>query len=256
MQVVSLAPVPVASLPWRVGDGPWMLSIICKLTLNLEPGEAVIAKRHDPIYERDRFPDDDGSASLYAPSDLVPARSLVDVMIVGSAYSPRSTATNNLSARLHIKGIDKTLHIEGTGRGFKSAPLGYEFAEASPHNPVGTEGQRRRASHFRRRRSERDEPGAHRAGLWPDRGALAKSARAAARSKRAQAERARRTLPASARLRSELLQRRAARSAAARAAAERRAVAGEPASRSSAAAHTASQRGTAGFRGTARLAPP
>jgi len=31
MQVVSLAPVPVASMPWRIGDSSWVLTVVCKL---------------------------------------------------------------------------------------------------------------------------------------------------------------------------------------------------------------------------------
>ena len=45
MQVVSLAPVPVASLAWRVGDGSWTLGVVCKLTFQLNPGQAKLAKR-------------------------------------------------------------------------------------------------------------------------------------------------------------------------------------------------------------------
>jgi len=142
MQVVSLAPVPVASLPWRLANGPWTLSVICKLPLNLEPGEAVIAKRHDPIYERDRFPNDDPGASLYAPSDLVPHRPLVDVSVVGNAYAPRGGPVKSLAARLCVQSIEKLLSVTvqpvADDDGFKSASLGYEFAEPTETNPVGT----------------------------------------------------------------------------------------------------------------------
>lgn len=142
MQVVSLAPVPVASLAWRVGDGAWALGVVCKLTFQLNPGQAKLAKRHDPIYERDRFPDGDKQASLYAPSDLVPTRPLTDVTLVGSVYAPRGKPTSALDARVRIQSIDKSLHVEAApgsrGKPFKSAPLGYEYAEPSANNPVGT----------------------------------------------------------------------------------------------------------------------
>ncbi len=141
MQVVSLAPVPVASLKWRMGDGAWMLSVICKLTLQLCPGDAEIAKRHDPIHEQDRFPDDDETASLFAPSDLVPQRKLVDVMVVGNTYAPRGTTTTALRARLCVMTIDKRLNVDALDEvPFKSAYLGYEHAEAGPTNPIGTRG--------------------------------------------------------------------------------------------------------------------
>ncbi|HHH31770.1 MAG TPA: DUF2169 domain-containing protein, partial [Polyangiaceae bacterium] len=109
MQVVSLAPVPVASLAWRVGDGAWALGVVCKLTFQLTPGQAKLAKRHDPIYERERFPDGNEHASLYAPSDLIPTRPLTDVTLVGSAYAPRGKPTSSIDVRLRIQTIDKSL---------------------------------------------------------------------------------------------------------------------------------------------------
>jgi hypothetical protein len=141
MQVVSLAPVPVASVTWRIGDGAWSLGVVCKLTFQLMPGDARLAKRHDPIYERERFPDDDTEASMYAPCDLVPARPLTDVTLVGNAYAPRGTPVTTLNARLQVQTIDKSLVIDAvpTPRAvpFKSASLSYECAEPSPTNPLG-----------------------------------------------------------------------------------------------------------------------
>jgi hypothetical protein len=152
MQVVSLAPVPVASLTWRLGEGPWSYTVICKLTLQLGPGDAELAKRHDPIHENDRFPDDDAAASLYAPSDLVPRRKLVDVMVVGNAYAPLGQSSTSLRARLSVMSIDKRLQVVAAAEApFKSAPLGYEYAEAGPTNPVGyANGQSARANHGHR----------------------------------------------------------------------------------------------------------
>ncbi len=109
MDVVSLAPVPVASLTWRRGDGGWALSVACKITIDLRPDSSHLAKSHDPIYEQD----EPGSivARLRAPSDLVPTRPMVDVTLSGRAYPSSNNAADTL-ARLHIGSIDKRVAID------------------------------------------------------------------------------------------------------------------------------------------------
>jgi hypothetical protein len=124
VDVVSLAPVPVASLRWRLGDGDWMQTLVCKLTIKLAPGTSLLAKRHDPIYEHDRFPDDGQSGGPYAPADLVPGKPCVDVTLVGAAYAPNGHPCESLVARLEIGSLDKSLTVESDDP-FKSAPLSY-----------------------------------------------------------------------------------------------------------------------------------
>ncbi|MBW2456061.1 MAG: DUF2169 domain-containing protein [Deltaproteobacteria bacterium] len=134
---MSLAPVPVASMPWRIGDSSWVLTVVCKLSLQLEPGEAQLAKRHEPIYEAEVYPDNNLGLSPLAPADLVPSRPQVDVMVVGDVYAPRGTPVPSLTARLSLATIDKTLLVEAeeTGEPFATASLSYEHAEY-PDNPV------------------------------------------------------------------------------------------------------------------------
>jgi hypothetical protein len=129
MQVVSLAPIPVSSLTWRHGAGPWTTTVISKLTFRLEPGEAQLAKRHDPIHPGDVVED---GGSVEAPADMVPKRERVDVTLVGSAFAPGGVPVGSLRTRLRVGSIDKVLRIEATGSGkraFKSAALGYDHAD-------------------------------------------------------------------------------------------------------------------------------
>lgn len=140
MHVVSLAPIPVSSVTWQHRAGPWTTTVICKLTFRLEPGEAQVAKRHEPLHDRDVMPDE--GASVYAPADLVPGRERVDVTLVGSACAPGGVPVTSLRARLVVGAVDKAIQIDAVGSGertgaFKSASLGYEHADASPDNPVG-----------------------------------------------------------------------------------------------------------------------
>jgi hypothetical protein len=140
MQVVSLAPVPVASLCWRQGSGPWTLTVVCKLTVGLAPGQAVLAKRHDPVHERDQVGDTGAAGSLLAPSDLVPARPLCDVTLVGEAYAPGGGPLPAFTARLRVQSLDKALQLEAQGGdGLRNVPLAYESAVRSASNPIGAD---------------------------------------------------------------------------------------------------------------------
>jgi len=110
MDVVSLAPVPVSSLHWRIADGPWTLSVVCKLTLVLRPERSAVAKRQEPIHAVDlrtaEFPRD----RILAPSDLVPMRQAVDV----TAFAPTHTAPGSAShVRIVVGGIDKRARAAG-----------------------------------------------------------------------------------------------------------------------------------------------
>lgn len=136
MKVVSLAPVPVASVPWKIGESPWVLTVVCKLTMKLEPGELALAKRNDPLYEQERFRDDDVRASVLSPSDLVPSRPLVDVTLVGDAFAPPEAPTRAVTTRLVVQSIDKKLTVESDNGPFVSASLGYEHAETR-HSVMG-----------------------------------------------------------------------------------------------------------------------
>ncbi|MBI4701651.1 MAG: DUF2169 domain-containing protein [Deltaproteobacteria bacterium] len=145
MEVVSLGPLAAGSLTWRLGDGPWTLSVVCKATFELAPGEARLARRPEPIHARDRLGGEDRSAGVLAPADLVPSRPLVDVTLVGRAYVPEAKPAPSLRVRLKVGRIDKALLVfgepgEAGPRAFRSAVLGYELAAggSGTDNPAGT----------------------------------------------------------------------------------------------------------------------
>jgi len=146
MDVESLGSLPVGSLWWRLGDGPWTLSVVCRGTLDLTPGELRLAARQDPIAAQDQFMGGNRNASLYQPSDLLPYKPRVDVGLVGCAYAPEGTTVESLTARLCVGELDKSITVMGEEGGsggahkpFASAPLSYELAAGGPAtlNPVG-----------------------------------------------------------------------------------------------------------------------
>ena len=149
MEVVSNCPLRVASLLWQPRPNLWALTLVCKATYRLVPSVCELAAEQEDLNEEDNYWNDDPSRSLYAPSDLVPFKVGAEVMLVGHAFAPRGQPTRNLSPRLIVGAIDKTLELwcdrawtlDGQlreGPRFARMPLRYERAAGhETQNPVG-----------------------------------------------------------------------------------------------------------------------
>jgi hypothetical protein len=112
MDVVALSPVYATSLPWRRDAKSWALTVICKATFDLTPGEMRLSQSQDPIHEQDRW-DEDPARGLHTPTDLAPFKVRADVMLAGHAYAPNGKAVRSLLARLVVGGIDKSIAVLG-----------------------------------------------------------------------------------------------------------------------------------------------
>lgn len=150
MDVISLASFRTGSLLWQQRPDLWALTVLCKATFELRPGEAVLAESQEPIHERDRHWSDDPAQSVRAPSDLVPFKPRADVVLVGHAFAPRGEPARSVVARLLVGEIDKSIevHVDRSftrdgalreGPPFTKMPLRYERAAGGPEtsNPVG-----------------------------------------------------------------------------------------------------------------------
>jgi hypothetical protein len=146
MHLVALSPVYVASLPWRRDARSWVLSVVCKMTFDLTPGEMRLSQQQDVINEQDQRWEDDSKRSVHAPSDVVPFKARADVTLVGNAFAPGGKRVRSLVARLTVGTIDKAIAVFGDrARGsadalpFTRMPLRYERAAggAGSVNPVG-----------------------------------------------------------------------------------------------------------------------
>lgn len=150
MEVISLCSLPVAALLWSTEQRGWSLTVIAKATFDLVPGELSLASDQIPILRADRHWDDEPNASVWAPSDMAPFKSKVDVVLVGHAYSPGKLPRASLIARLDVAGIDKQLVVRGTrirdakgeigpAASFRRLPIRYERALApdEQQNPAG-----------------------------------------------------------------------------------------------------------------------
>src|SRR5262245_36707106 len=150
MELVSVSPLRVTSLLWQKGPAAWVLTVICKATFDLAPGESPLAPDQEAPNETDNYWDADVTRRLYAPSDLAPLKVPADVVLVGSADAAGGVPARSLVARLIASKIDKSIECfcdrvvshDGSmqeGAGFKRMPLVYERAAGGPGtvNPVG-----------------------------------------------------------------------------------------------------------------------
>ncbi|HVK69508.1 MAG TPA: DUF2169 domain-containing protein [Polyangium sp.] len=150
MEVVSLSPLPVASMIWQSGPGAWTLTFVAKATCQIQPGKSPLAAVQEPVHEEDSHWADDDARSLFAASDLVPLKPRIDVTLVGSAFAPQGQPVRSLFARLIVGDLDKSIEVhqdrtftaEGAlveGPRFSRMSLAYERAAGGPDtsNPIG-----------------------------------------------------------------------------------------------------------------------
>lgn len=158
MEVQSSCPLRVGSLLWQPRPSAWELTVVCKATYLLAPGEAVLAPEQEALNEHDDHWDDDPARGLRAPSDLVPTKPRADVTLVGYAYAPGGQPTRSLTARMLVGDMDKAIEVfcdrtflpDGKlseGPRFTRMRLTWERAAGGPGtmNPVGVRNDARDA---------------------------------------------------------------------------------------------------------------
>ena len=63
MRLVALSPVHVAPLLWRRDARTWILTVVCKASFDLLPGEMRLSAQQDVINDRDQRWEDDSARS-------------------------------------------------------------------------------------------------------------------------------------------------------------------------------------------------
>jgi hypothetical protein len=160
VSLVALSAAPVGSLLWQRPPNAPVLTIVCRATFVLQPGEAVLAAEQEPLAAAERPYPDGSSRGIYAPCDLVPMKPAADVVLVGHAFAPGHDGghprtpgrqpVRSLVARLTVGEVDKRVEVfcdrhfdpQGAlheGPRFASMPLVYERAACGPDtvNPIG-----------------------------------------------------------------------------------------------------------------------
>jgi len=150
MLILSSGSLRTGSTVWQTRSGSFVLTVVCKTTYWLAPGEAVIAAEQEAVNEADDHWDDDPNRSVRAPSDLMPTKLRPEVTLVGYAYAANEQPVRSLVARMIIGDVDKSIEIhadrtflpDGTlheGPRFTRMRLTWERAGGGPgtSNPVG-----------------------------------------------------------------------------------------------------------------------
>jgi hypothetical protein len=100
MNVVSYCPLRVSCLRWQPRHDACALTVICKATFDLRPGESPLAAAQEDIW--------DDAARV---SDLVPFKRRADVFVVGRAYPPNSQ-TASVVARIGVGSWQKAVDAQ------------------------------------------------------------------------------------------------------------------------------------------------
>src|SRR4051812_12829520 len=111
MDVVSICPLPVASVLWQPRAGSFSLTVVCKATFLLAPTTAQLAPEQEDPNEEDNHWNDDAARSLYSASDLSPLKARADVVLVGHAFAPGRAKVRSLLTRLQVGTIDKAIEV-------------------------------------------------------------------------------------------------------------------------------------------------
>lgn len=135
---------------WHTRNGGYVLTLVCKITYWLKPGESIVAAEQEAVNEVDDHWDDDPKRSVRAPNDLMPKKIRPEVTLVGSAYAPNNQPVRSLVARLIVGDVDKAIEVFGDrvflpdgslyeGPRFTRMLLTWERAAGGPgtNNPVG-----------------------------------------------------------------------------------------------------------------------
>ena len=131
MEIVSACVLPVGWIVWQSRSSGASLTVVCKATYALCPGESPLADEQDPVNATDRFWNDDPRQVLVLPSDLAPFKRRADVLLTGHAHAPRGKPARALVARLRVGEVDKSIEV--------SAESGFTATGLGPISPISPE---------------------------------------------------------------------------------------------------------------------
>jgi hypothetical protein len=149
MDVVTRGSVAASCLLWQRGAG-WVLTVVCKATFDLAPGDLKLRSVPEPPNEHDVPWEGPYPRSLRAATDVIPIKPNVDIVVTGHAYAPGGRPVRFLVAGLTIGAFDKDIEVYADryfdaagalrqGPPFTHMPLVYERAAGGPGtwNPAG-----------------------------------------------------------------------------------------------------------------------
>ncbi len=121
MEVVSSCPMQTMGFVWQSSSGTFAQTIVVKATFILEPGHAKLApeSQREQIQRQDQFVKGNTNGVLFVPTDRVPYKRRVDVMLVGHAYAPGKQPVRSLVTKFGVGDFCKSIEVF-CDRGFRS----------------------------------------------------------------------------------------------------------------------------------------
>jgi hypothetical protein len=148
MELVTQTPLRAAQLVWRPAHGGFVLTVVCRATFALRPGQSPLAPTQQPVATADVYAE--GSRALQTASDMVPLKKQPEVLLTGHAFAPGGQRATSCVARLAVGEIDKAVQVTGDRAfgldgalsdpaPFVRLPLVWDRAAGGPDtsNPVG-----------------------------------------------------------------------------------------------------------------------
>lgn len=138
-QVTNETPFAVDQDWIRDRNGAEIWLVVVKATFDILPdGRAVVSNVQPPVVRAPEYRGEPGRSSLKYDSDMVPAKTTTDILVIGHAYAPRQKPAIEIDAGFRVGPVRKLLRITGdrqwgtlgasAPKPFLSMPLVYERA--------------------------------------------------------------------------------------------------------------------------------
>jgi hypothetical protein len=135
MDIVALGPFATTSLSWQRGR-EWVITVVCKATFDLVPGELRRSQRQEPIHDGDVYRERDGRRVAYAPNDRVPYKARADVVLVGVAHPSRQKRARSVAARLVVGPLDKAIEVAAEREWVIETPIHQQLVDLEADQEV------------------------------------------------------------------------------------------------------------------------
>jgi hypothetical protein len=112
-------------------DGIDALYPVIKATFNFPQGKISIAEKQMPLVGSDQYSGDPGKSSLDYSSDFMPCKPCTDILLKGTAYSPRGAEVNWIDVSLIVNDREKGFRIFGN-RFWTKKIIGYSISNPVP----------------------------------------------------------------------------------------------------------------------------
>ncbi|MDI1446038.1 DUF2169 domain-containing protein [Polyangium sp. 6x1] len=119
MDVVSFCALRASLFPWQPRQGAHALTVICKATFELAPGESPLAARREAVWD-----------TKSPASDMAPFKRRADVLVLGRAHPSKSPTPAVFVAQLGVGTLQKSIEVRAD-RGWAAEGFG-PVAPTSP----------------------------------------------------------------------------------------------------------------------------